>query len=78
METKPDPNDRSTWLTNVVTHPQHLAFVLRLHRDAEGAAPRLQGRVQHLASGLKGDFESLAQLQEWIELRLGRSAAGTH
>ncbi len=70
METKPDPNDRRTWLTDVVTHPQHLAFVLRLHRDSDAAPHRLQGRVQHLASGSKGDFASLAQLQAWIEQRL--------
>lgn len=79
MDTTPDSPERQPALCNVVTHPQHLAFVIRLHRDCDAGTHRLQGRVQHLDSGRRSEFTSLAQLQAWIELQLaGSTRPDTH
>ena len=79
MDTTHDSPERQPALCKMVTHPQHLAFVIRLHRDCEAGAARLQGRVQHLDSGRRSEFADLAQLQAWIEHQLATAApADTH
>lgn len=70
MDTTPDTPQRQAALSSVVTHPQQLAFMVRLHRDSSAAEHRLCGRVQHLDSGRRGEFASLAELQAWIEHQL--------
>jgi hypothetical protein len=49
-----------------VSHPHSLAFVVKLHRDCEHAAHPLCGRVEHVASGERGVFDGLSELQSWI------------
>jgi hypothetical protein len=39
-------------------YPSGRYYVLKLHRDADAATGRLQGRIEHVASGVHFDFVS--------------------
>lgn len=44
-------------------YPQALCYVLKLHRDSSPATGRLQGVLEHVASGDVIPFQSAAALQ---------------
>jgi hypothetical protein len=47
-------------------YPHTGAFVLRLHRDADLLHGVLRGRIEHVASGMRGEFGDAAQLLGWL------------
>lgn len=49
-------------LNHAASYPIGLAFVLKLHRDADPANGRCEGRIEHIASGRQADFGSVAEL----------------
>jgi len=46
--------------------PRHRAFVVQFHTEADLAAGRYTGRVEHVVSGQAAHFHSLAQLLAFI------------
>jgi hypothetical protein len=47
-------------------YPHSRAFVIKLHRDADVLRGVLLGRVEHVASGIRGEFNSAEQLLGWL------------
>jgi hypothetical protein len=64
-------------LNLTVTNPHSLTFVVKLHRDCERADHPLRGRVEHVASGERGEFDGLSELQSWIEQVIARRVIPT-
>jgi hypothetical protein len=48
------------------SHPNARSYVLKLHRDCGPDAERLQGRLEHIASGRHVEFASTAELLGWL------------
>ena len=46
--------------------PAHRAFVVQLHAEAQVAAGRFRGRVEHVTSGRATHFDSLEALVAFI------------
>ena len=47
-------------------YPHSRAFVLKLHRDADLLHGVLRGRIEHVASGMRGEFNGTEQLLGWL------------
>jgi hypothetical protein len=47
-------------------YPHSRAFVLKLHRDADVVQGALRGRIEHVASGIRGEFSGTEQLLGWL------------
>lgn len=47
-------------------YPPSRAFVLKLHRETDLAAGVVRGRIEHVASGSRGEFNGLDQLLGWL------------
>lgn len=45
------------------SYPQSLCYVLKLHRDSSPGTGRLQGVLEHVASGAAIPFQSASALQ---------------
>ncbi len=58
-------------------YPHSHAFVLKLHRDTDVMAGVVRGRVEHVASGSRGEFESVDQLLGWLAHGLEQDSADT-
>lgn len=61
METSP------TDLRHTVTLPTNRAFVVQFCTPALGEQGNKSGRVEHLVSGQAAQFDSWAELQQFIE-----------
>ena len=53
-------------LRSIPNFPSTRCYVLKLHRDAAPADGRLQGRLEHMASGEHVDFASGNELLAWV------------
>jgi|GEM_PF-1099150 len=49
-------------LSPVISYPQSLAYVIRLHHDCARDARVFAGRVEHVASGRQFEFGSAEEL----------------
>ena len=47
-------------------YPHSRAFVVKLHRDADLLRGVLRGRIEHVASGIRGEFNGTEQLLGWL------------
>ena len=47
-------------------YPHSRAFVLKLHREADIQRGVLRGRIEHVASGTRGEFDGIEQLLGWL------------
>jgi hypothetical protein len=47
-------------------YPVSRAFVLKLHRDSDVVRGVLRGRIEHVASGVRGEFDGTEQLLGWL------------
>jgi len=55
-------------------YPLTRAFVVKLHAEAEPRHGGLCGRVEHVASGRRGEFRSADQLLAWLAGALEQQA----
>ena len=53
-------------LHNTNPYPLGRAFVLKLHQDADLLHGVLRGRIEHVASGIRGEFVGTEQLVGWL------------
>lgn len=47
-------------------YPLGRAFVVKLHQDADLMHGVLRGRIEHVASGIRGEFVGTDQLVGWL------------
>ncbi len=52
--------------TTTSTYPSERAFVLQFHREADLGAGRFLGRIEHVASGRVGHFQSFEELVAFV------------
>ena len=53
-------------LSTANPYPHSRAFVVKLHRDANPRRGVLRGRIEHVASGMRGEFDGIEQLLGWL------------
>jgi hypothetical protein len=53
-------------LQSVNPYPQDRTFVLKLHHDTDLSRGVLRGRIEHVASGIRGEFSGTEQLLGWL------------
>ena len=53
-------------------YPHSRAFVLKLHREADIQRGVLRGRIEHVASGMRCEFDGIQQLLGWLASELER------
>lgn len=51
---------------NANPYPPGRAFVLKLHRETDLVAGVVRGRIEHVASGSRGEFDGVDQLLGWL------------
>jgi hypothetical protein len=56
----------SDTLQTASPYPHSRAFVLKLHRETDVLRGVLRGRIEHVASGLRGEFSGAEQLLGWL------------
>jgi hypothetical protein len=64
-------------LRSTPNFPSTRCYVLKLHRDATPADGRLQGRLEHIASGEHVDFTSGDDLLNWVARHAAALDAGS-
>ncbi len=52
--------------TTASAYPSERAFVLQFHREADLKIGRFLGRIEHVASGRAGHFQSLEELVAFV------------
>jgi hypothetical protein len=57
--------------TTTSTYPSERTFVLQFHCEADLGAGRFLGRIEHVASGRVGHFQSPEELVAFVAAKLG-------
>ena len=58
-------------------YPHGRAFVLKLHRETDLLRGILRGRIEHVASGIRGEFDGAEQLLGWLACGLEQGCDDT-